>query len=68
MGVSEIAALGSGRLLVLEREFFVPSLKFGAFVRCKLYEIEPGNQSLYHLVEISEPILSLLISGLSIHL
>ena len=43
MGVSEIAALGSGRLLVLEREFFVPSLKFGAFVRCKLYEIEPGK-------------------------
>lgn len=43
MGVSELAALGSGRLLVLEREFFVPKLKIGAFVQCKLYEIVPEN-------------------------
>lgn len=43
MGVSEITALGGGRLLVLEREFFVPNLKIGAFVQCKLYEVEPGK-------------------------
>ena len=44
MGVSEIAALGDGRLLVLEREFFIPKLKIGAFVQCKLYEIKPDKE------------------------
>lgn len=43
MGVSELAAVGDGRLLVLEREFFVPKAKIGAFVRCKLYEVNPGE-------------------------
>lgn len=45
MGVSEITPVGGGRLLVLEREFYVPKAKLGAFVQCKLYEIEP-NESL----------------------
>ena len=44
MGVSELVALGNGRLLVLEREFYVPKLKLGAFVQCKIYEIEPGKE------------------------
>lgn len=43
MGVSELTALGDGRLLVLEREFFVPMLKIGAFAQCKLYEIVPED-------------------------
>lgn len=43
MGVSEIAAIGYGRILVLEREAFVPKLKVGAFVRCNLYEIVPDD-------------------------
>lgn len=43
MGVSEITALGDGRLLVLEREFFVPKAKLGAFVQCKLYEVKPED-------------------------
>lgn len=43
MGVSELAALGEGRILVLEREFFVPTLKIGAFAQCKLYEIVPED-------------------------
>ena len=43
MGVSEIAAIGNGRLLVMEREFFVPRAKLGAFVTCKLYEIAPNE-------------------------
>ncbi len=43
MGVSEIAAVGNGHLLVLEREFYVPKAKIGAFVQCKLYEIEPDD-------------------------
>ena len=41
MGVSELAATGDGRLLVLEREFYVPKTKIGAFVCCKIYEITP---------------------------
>ncbi len=36
-GVSELCALDDGRLLVLEREFFVPSTKVGSWVECKLY-------------------------------
>lgn len=43
MGVSEITALDNGSLLVLEREFFVPSVKIGAFVNCKIYEINPSE-------------------------
>ena len=43
MGVSEIASIGKGRILVLEREAFVPKLKIGAFVRCKLYEVVPDD-------------------------
>lgn len=44
MGVSELAILDTGRLLVLEREFFVPKKKLGAFVKCKLYEVEPNGE------------------------
>ncbi len=39
MGVSEMTAIGDSKLLVLEREFYVPKAKIGAFVQCKLYEI-----------------------------
>lgn len=46
MGVSELTALGNGRLLVLEREFFVPKVKIGAFVMCKLYEVKPDDEYL----------------------
>ena len=41
MGVSALTALDDGRLLVLEREFFVPEAKLGAFVNCKIYEVKP---------------------------
>ncbi len=41
MGVSEITALDNGHLLILEREFYVPQEKLGAFVSCKLYEVDP---------------------------
>ena len=44
MGVSEVATLDNGRLLILEREFFVPKTKLGAFVQCKLYEITPSKE------------------------
>lgn len=44
MGVSEMTALNDGRLLVLEREFYVPKAKIGAFVNCKIYEIKPVNE------------------------
>ncbi len=43
MGVSEMTAIDGGRLLVLEREFYVPKTKIGAYVQCKLYEITPDD-------------------------
>ncbi|MGI6223650.1 MAG: esterase-like activity of phytase family protein [Prevotella sp.] len=36
-GVSELCALDDGRLLVLEREFYVSPSKIGSWVECKLY-------------------------------
>ncbi len=42
MGVSELCALPDGRLLVLEREAFVPKKKIGAFCHCKLYVVDPA--------------------------
>ena len=44
MGVSELAAVGKDYILVLEREFYVPKIKLGAFVTCKLYEIKPEDE------------------------
>ena len=43
MGVSDLLALDDGRLVVLEREFYVPTSVFGAFVTCKLYVVDPGS-------------------------
>lgn len=43
MGVSEVAALDNGSLLVLEREFFVPKAKLGAWAVCKLYQVFPDK-------------------------
>ena len=44
-GVSALTALDDGRLLVLEREFFVPESKVGAFVNNKIYEVNPDRAS-----------------------
>ena len=41
MGISDICALNDGRLIVMEREFFVPSTKLGAWVVVKLYVVNP---------------------------
>ena len=53
MGVSALAALDDGRILVLEREFNVLPTKIGSTVQCKIYSITPrpddrlcGNASL----------------------
>lgn len=43
MGVSELCALDDGRLIVLEREFYVPPGKLGAYVNCKLYAVNPSS-------------------------
>lgn len=42
-GVSAMAALPSGELLVLEREANVPARYLGASVRCKLYLVAPDR-------------------------
>lgn len=54
MGVSEILVADSNRILVLEREFFVPKAKIGAYVNCKLYETVPTD-SLAHPATETNP-------------
>lgn len=44
-GVSDIAALDDGRLIVLEREFFVPNSFIGSYVNCKLFLVDPTATS-----------------------
>ena len=51
MGVSELCALPDGRLLVLEREAFIPKIKIGAFCKCKLYLINPLNSEEFSMQE-----------------
>lgn len=45
MGVSELLVLPDQRLLALEREAFVPKAKIGAFVVCKLYVVDPREDT-----------------------
>lgn len=45
LGVSALCALDDGRLLVLEREFYAPKLKMGSFVNCKIYVVDPDDDS-----------------------
>lgn len=47
MGVSDLLALDDGTVIVLEREFFVPPMKIGAFVVCKLYAVKPTEHIPY---------------------
>jgi len=42
-GVSELCALGDGRLLVLERQVKIPKLKIGATTVIRIYETTPAN-------------------------
>lgn len=51
MGVSELCALPDGRLLVLEREAFIPKIKIGAFCKCKLYLVNPLNSEKFSMKE-----------------
>lgn len=44
-GVSELCALDDGKLLVLEREFYVPKLKIGAWCNCKIFVVNPSGKS-----------------------
>ncbi len=45
MGVSDICILDDGRILVLEREAYIPNFKFGAWVNCKIYMVDPQTSS-----------------------
>jgi len=45
-GVSDLCALGDGRLLVLERQIRVPRLKLGAKTVVRLYEVTPGENAI----------------------
>ena len=44
MGCSALTALDNGDLLVMEREFYVPSGKLGAFVNSKIYCVHPQKE------------------------
>ena len=44
-GVPAICALDDGRLLILEREFFVPKKIIGSFVECRLYLVDPSRST-----------------------
>lgn len=44
-GVSEMLALDDGKVMLMEREFFVPSFYLGAYVICKIYIIEPQQST-----------------------
>lgn len=44
MGVPALTALDNGSLLVLEREFYIPRSKLGAFVNCKIYQAWPSEE------------------------
>lgn len=55
MGVSELCVLPDGKLLVLEREAFVPKVKLGAFCNCKLYVVDPDKEKPYALDRVVEP-------------
>ena len=43
MGVSDICMLDNERLLILEREAYIPKLRFGAWSNCKLYIVNPSQ-------------------------
>ena len=43
VGVSDIEILDDGRILVLEREAFVPKLRYGAWTKCKIYLVDPSK-------------------------
>lgn len=53
MGVSELTAMGDSTLLVLEREFYVPHSKLGAFVVNKLYRVRPD---VAYAVSVDKPL------------
>lgn len=50
-GVSDLCALDDGRLLVMERELFVPNLKVGAWVNNKIYVVDPTKKMTSGFIE-----------------
>ena len=51
LGVSALAALDDGRLVVLERDYYVARRKLGSFVYVKLYVVNPSASSEGALLE-----------------
>ena len=50
-GVSDLCALDDGRLLVMERELFVPTLRVGAWVNNKIYVVDPTKKMTTPFIE-----------------
>lgn len=55
MGVSELLALEQGKLLVLEREIFVPKGKIGAWTNNKIYLVDTMNSKQMTIGENIKP-------------
>ena len=51
LGLSALAALDDGRLIVLEREIWQPSKRIGSFVHVKLYVVNPSRQAAGSLLQ-----------------
>lgn len=50
-GIPALAAMCDGRLLVMEREFFVSKIYIGSFVECRLYVVDPRHAPVDSLLE-----------------
>ena len=50
-GVSDLCALDDGRVLVMERELFVPPLRIGAWVNNKIYVVDPTEKMTGKFIE-----------------
>ena len=51
LGVSGLAALGDGRIVVMEREIYKTNNNIGSFVQVKLYVVHPASQQPGTLLE-----------------
>ena len=51
LGISGLAALDDGRIIVLERELYIPPKKIGSFAHVKLFVVHPARQQPGELLE-----------------
>ncbi len=62
-GVSALCAMGDGRLLVLERQVYVPRLKLEAKTVVRIYEVSPGSEEMLEKTLLREFTTRLTLTG-----